>query len=82
MEALLAARATPAAHPAPPEPIQVTARDGRLTHFVSDLQMAAATDRLPQGLCGSAFAPAALTVPLGPLCPLCAAVYERGVPPD
>jgi hypothetical protein len=75
-------RAAPAAHRPSPEPIEVTARDGSLTHHVSDQQMAAAAEGLPQGLCGSTFVPAALTVPPGPLCPRCAAAYERGMPRD
>ena len=74
-------RAAPPAYQPPPEPIPVTARDGALTHYVSDMQMAAAADGLPQGLCGSTFAPAALTLPPGPLCPLCAAVHQRGTQP-
>ncbi len=72
--------APPAAHRPSPEPIEVTARDGSLTHFVTDQQMAAAADGLPQGLCGATFTPAALTVPPGPLCPLCAAAADRGRP--
>ena len=74
-------RAAPAANRPAPEPIQVTARDGALTHYVSDVQMAAAADGLPQGLCGAAFTPAALTVPPGPLCPLCAVAHQHGTPP-
>jgi hypothetical protein len=55
--------------------VQVTAHDGSLTHYVTDPQIAAIShDQRPQAMCGQTFTPAGLTVPPGPLCPLCVAV--------
>jgi hypothetical protein len=63
--------------PCSPAPVQVTAHDGTITHYVTDPQVAAMThSQRPQALCGHTFAPAGLTVPPGPLCPLCVAVQS------
>lgn len=67
-------RATARAAPSPAL-VQVAARGGGVTHLVTDVEMGAtAQGRTPRGLCGRMFVPAGLTVPPGPLCPLCAAV--------
>ncbi len=71
-------RATPAV-PAP-ELIRITASDGEVSHYVTDVEMGVlAQGESPHVLCGRQVVPAALTVPPGPLCALCAAI-ERQAP--
>jgi hypothetical protein len=57
--------------------IEVMCVEDRRTHLIDDVMVAAAarTGRL-MAECGRSVLAAALAEPLGPLCPLCAAVRE------
>ena len=61
-----------------PEPIRITASDGNASHYVTDVEMGVlAQGESPHALCGQQVVPAALTVPPGPLCALCAAIEHQ-----